>query len=66
MGKVSSIYLLSGKQTVCPECSGALQRNYSNRWYSCIDCRALYRVKGAGESEKEIVCEKVNRLKRGA
>lgn len=56
MAGVKHIVYLIGSKTICPVCSGmAVIRGYEEQ-IRCIDCGEAFRIKGIGQTEREIVC----------
>lgn len=49
------IYMI-GRRAVCPNCSGmaVLQAQAEN--IRCIDCGNAFKIKGVGQTEREIIC----------
>lgn len=52
-----TIYMI-GKRAVCPNCSGMVIVQEDSEIIKCIDCKSIFKVKGGGQTERELVCIK--------
>ena len=50
-----SVYLI-GSKTICPVCSGMAVIHGCEELIRCIDCGEKFRIKGMGQTEREIIC----------
>ena len=50
-----SVYLIGGK-TICPVCSGMAVIHGCEERIRCVDCGGRFRIKGVGQTEREIIC----------
>lgn len=43
---------------VCPDCGGALKYYEGTQNFLCHCCKASYSIKGRGQTDREIICER--------
>ncbi len=60
---MADIVMIQDNVSMCPRCSGALRKIYTDNdiVYVCVDknCRTVLRVTGRGQSQRELECEVV-------
>lgn len=59
MNKVYCLYLFERK-AVCPICSGMIITTGED--YRCVDCHGIFKVVGIGLTDKEIMCEHIEKV----
>ena len=52
---------LFGRKAVCPKCSGMLLADGEGMQYRCIDCKQMFKIVDLGVTDKEAICESVER-----
>lgn len=52
-----SVYMI-GRSAVCPTCSGMALLHGEQETIRCIDCGDTFKIKGVGQTDREIICEK--------
>lgn len=54
------LWLLHGRSSVCPICSGLLKIvDDENRHFYCYDCHSRFKVKSEGQTDKSLVVEQI-------
>ena len=56
--RMSYNVVLHGSRATCPECGGTMVQRDGESW-KCIDCRRLFMAAGEGQTEGEIICERI-------
>ncbi len=56
--KILYTLYMTGRQAVCPVCSGMvlLREELNHLW--CIDCTSVFEIEDVGKSDKEVLCIK--------
>lgn len=57
VSEIYSIYMI-GRNGVCPDCSGMAVLEGELERINCIDCGEAFSIKGAGHTDREIICTK--------
>lgn len=53
--KEHSVYMI-GRKAICPMCSGMAVMHGCEELIRCIDCGERFRIKGMGQTEREMIC----------
>ena len=55
------LHTIQVKTPICPECGGGMKFNKITNLYLCQHCGQRYKVTDIGKTEREFICEKVDK-----